>query len=374
MHRKCMAAAALACLLAMPAAADFSYEQSSKITGGMMAGMMKVAGVFSKTAREPIRTAVLVKGDRMANVSAKNIQVIDLARETITDIDLDRKSYSVITFADMRRAMEEMSRKMAEQQKNNPNASGDVTFSAKVDETGETKVINGLTARQVILTLAVEGRDQKTGDTGAMNIVTDMFIAPRVPGYEEVTRFYTRMAEKMAFSPMGGLGPMMRPEMMRGLGQVYKEMAKLDGVPVVQVIRMGGAATGTVPEGAEQSQQPAQPAPSAGQAAESAAASTAASAATSRMGRLGGAVGGLGGLGGLGRRKKQQQEEQAQQAPPPQQQAAPQPGERAQMAGVLMELTTELTGFSAGPVDASKFEVPAGFKQVQNPLEKELKK
>ena len=38
-----------------------------------------------------------------------------------------------------------------------------------------------------------------------------------------------------------------------------------------------------------------------------------------------------------------------------------------------MELTTDLTNFSSSPVDESKFEVPAGFKKVQNDLEKQLK-
>jgi hypothetical protein len=33
-----------------------------------------------------------------------------------------------------------------------------------------------------------------------------------------------------------------------------------------------------------------------------------------------------------------------------------------------MEMTTELSGFSSGAVDASKFEVPAGFKQVESPM------
>ena len=32
----------------LPAFGDFSYEQTSKITGGMMAGMMKFAGFMQK--------------------------------------------------------------------------------------------------------------------------------------------------------------------------------------------------------------------------------------------------------------------------------------------------------------------------------------
>jgi hypothetical protein len=128
---------------------------------------------------------------------------------------------------------------------------------------------------------------------------------------------------------------------------------------------MGSAAAGTDASSA-QPQQQAAPMPSAGEAAGSAATG----AAASRGGRLGGALGGLGGLGGFGRRKKTEE----QQAPPPQQTGnAPQQASGGN-PGMLMEVTSELTNFSSGPVDSSKFEVPAGFKQVQHQLEKELKK
>jgi hypothetical protein len=40
---------------------------------------------------------------------------------------------------------------------------------------------------------------------------------------------------------------------------------------------------------------------------------------------------------------------------------------------VLLETTTETVNFSGAPVDASRFEVPAGFKLVQNELVKSLK-
>ena len=108
MFRRLFLTCSLASLGAGCLMADFSYEQTSKITGGMMAGMMKIAGAFSKQAREPMVSSVLVKGDRMANVNQHSIKVIDLQRETITDIDTQKKQYSVMTFADMAKAMERL--------------------------------------------------------------------------------------------------------------------------------------------------------------------------------------------------------------------------------------------------------------------------
>ena len=38
-----------------------------------------------------------------------------------------------------------------------------------------------------------------------------------------------------------------------------------------------------------------------------------------------------------------------------------------------MEMTTELTAFSSAPVDMAKLSVPAGFKQVEHDMAKQLK-
>jgi len=52
MFRKLALLGAVACLPAC-LLADFSYDESTRITGGSLAGMMKFAGAFSKAARDP---------------------------------------------------------------------------------------------------------------------------------------------------------------------------------------------------------------------------------------------------------------------------------------------------------------------------------
>jgi carbon monoxide dehydrogenase subunit G len=384
MFRKCLSAAAVLGLAAVSAHADFSYEQTSKITGGMMAGMMKFAGAFSKQAREPIQMTVSVKGDRLSTASAHHISIIDLNAETMTDVDLDKKTYAVITFAEFSRAMQQMSEKMGEK-----SGDGSVNFKADVKQTGATRAINGFQTKETVLTLEIEGQDQKSGEKGAMTVVTDMWLAPNLPGYEEVRSFYSRMAQKLAWAPgMGGMGAMMGRQagMMKGMSQLYKEASKLEGVPVLQVVRMGGMAGGMseadmakmseaerAQAQAQQQQQQAPPPPSAGDVAGSAATG----AALGRMGKLGGLAGAAGGFGGFGRKKKQQQEEQPQQqaqTPPPAPPAQSAPGASgATPPGTLMEMTTELTAFSSAPVDTAKLSVPAGFKQVDHEMKKALK-
>jgi hypothetical protein len=128
------------------------------------------------------------------------------------------------------------------------------------------------------------------------------------------------------------------------------ESAKLNGVPIHQVMTMGaqgqpGAAGAGTPPPQQQPEQRQAEAP-----------------APTPSGAIGGALGRLGGFGGL--RRKKQQEPPTEPAPQQQAQAAPQ--QSAPAAGVLMEMTSDMSGFSNAPVDASKFEVPAGFKQVQS--------
>ncbi|MBI4874772.1 MAG: hypothetical protein HY822_09085 [Acidobacteria bacterium] len=356
MFRK-IAGLAAGCLLAAPAFADFSYQQSTKITGGAMVAMMRVAGAFSKQAREPIQQTVLVKGDRMATLTPDSAHVIDLSKETMTDINFKNKTYSVITFEQMKQALAALQEKMKSQK---GAGQPDVDFKASVKETGQTKLVSGLNAKEVILTLEMQMKDRQSGQQGAMEVVSDMWLAPQIPGYDEVRNFYRRMAEKMAWAPgsaLGGLGQS-QPGMMKGMAELAKEASKLDGVPVLQITRMGSSAQAMADFSAKP-QENAPQGPSAKEAAGNAAGDAAGGAIAGRLGRLGG----LGGLGGLRRGKKQE-------APPPE----PPPQDAPPGAGMLMESTTELSGFSSAPVDTSRMEVPAGFKQIENEMLKQVRK
>jgi carbon monoxide dehydrogenase subunit G len=365
MLRKAFLGVGLCCAATTSAFADFSYEQTTKITGGMMASMMKVAAAFSKAAREPIVSTVAVKGDRMAHINKNRISVIDLKSQTITDVDLQKKTYAVITFEDMTKAMQRMSEKMAE--KGNHENVDDLKVKASVKETGEKKMVSGFNAKEVILSIEMEGADKKSGNKGALTMTSDMWLVPNIAGYEEVRAFYKRMGEKLAWTP-GGFGmAAQRGDMMKGMGEMAKEMSKLDGVPVLQIMKMGAVGDGMTgsPNGANQraTHQPAKeatPPPTAGE--------TAGKVLASRLP-------GFGGLGGFGRKKKSAEEQPQQQAA---QQQAEQPApaannQSADASGALMESTTELTSFSSASLNASQFEVPAGFKEVEHEMKKALR-
>jgi hypothetical protein len=206
-------------------------------------------------------------------------------------------------------------------------------FKVSVDATGKTRQINGVDTREMVLKMEMQSTDQKSGQTGALTINTDMWIAPSVAGYQEVRDFYRRMAEKIDWTPSGNMF-MANPSVSKGMAGMSKEMAKLDGVPLLQLTTMGAAgqpAAGSTEAGA---QQPAQRQPPVERPS------------------LGGVLGGGLGLGGLGRKK------QEQPAPAAADQAPSSPGS-------LLEMTTELSGFASASLDAAQFAPPAGFKKVE---------
>ena len=341
--RKLLTAVGIMCVGAPLVLADFTYQDTSTITGGMIASVMKVAGVFSKSAREPIRNTVSVKGDRMVQRAADSGTIIDLGAQTITHIDFKKKAYSVMTFDEMKQALEQMSQKMKEQQKKD---GAEVKFKVSANATGNTKQIAGLDAKEMVMKMEMETTDEKSGQKGSMVITSDMWLAPGVKGYDEVRDFYRRMAEKIKWTPSGNMFMAANPEVSQGMAEVSKEAAKVDGVPVLSVVTMGGA----VPPGAEGSQPGAQEQPQQ-QPAER----------PSVGGALGGALGGKLGLGGFGRKKSPPKEEQ---------QTGSQPAKAGPPPGTLLEMKTELSDFSSAAVDPGQFEIPAGFKKVESDLKK----
>jgi hypothetical protein len=276
----------------------------------------------------------------MAHTSADNATIIDVGKETITEVNFKQKTYSVITFAQMAQFLDQMSKKAAQQS----GGKGEMNFKASVKETGQTRQISGLDTREVVLTMVMEGTDKESGQKGSMTVTSNMWLAKRVPGYEEVQAFNQKMAQKLAWMPGSNAFTQGRGDMAKAFGDLQKEGAKLDGVPVLQLVSMGAAGEG----------QPGQPATQAGEKSEQ-----------RESPSIGGALGRLGGLGGLGRRKKQEQ-------PPQEQQQQQQPAATG-APGALLEMTTETTNFSGGPIDPARLQVPAGFRQVESEMAKALK-
>ncbi len=341
----------------LAARADFTYQESTQITGGSVIGLMKLAGIFSKQARqagEPILTSVMVKGNRMVRNSRDHSEIIDLDAGTVTEIDHLKKQYTTMTFEQMRQQMEaEAAKARAEQAKQpreqqQPTSSDaqqvDVKFKIKVRNTDVSKDVAGLTATESILTMNADATDQTSGQTGSLAMTNDMYLAPEIPGYEEVREFEKRYAVKLGTVISPALSPQMiammhQPAAGKGMSDMVAEMSKLKGTPVLQVMRMGTTLDGTPLPAASEAALPAGPAPpSAGEIARQ-------SASAAIMSNIP--------FGGFGRKKK------PQDLPPSAADSAP------LTSAVLIEMTTQMTNFSRAPINSAQFNAPAGYRPIE---------
>lgn len=345
-------------VVAHPLYADFTYTETTQITGGSTLGMMKMAGAFSKQARQataPTASTVSIKGNRMARINPLATEIIDLDAETITNIDTTHHKYTVVTFEQMRQQVEAAMQKAnaqpaqtapAESQQQPSNV--DMKFHVEVRNTGASKEVAGLNSNESILTMAMDGTDKTSGQTASLAITNDMWMAPEIPGYGEVREFYKRYAAKMGKVYSGALSPEVLAQYRgagEGMSQMVKEMSKLKGTPVLQVMRMGMTTDGKPLPAASEAPLPASPPPpSASDMAKQGAASALASS-----------FGGLGGLGGFGHKKKAD--------PPPADTPAPDSSAPPATAAVLTESTTQLNSFSS-TANESNFQIPAGFQKV----------
>ncbi len=380
--------------------ADASYQETTQITGGSMVDGLKSVSFLSKSmsnAFAPMTTTTMVHGNQKAVVGKDYMEITDLDRETITHVDTVHKTYSVVTFAQMRQAFENMPKQMeqaqaqakeaqAQQTAQQPKTDLKTSFDVSAKNTGVTKEVNGLMAQEQVVTMQMHITDPKAPPTDAVNsvtyvITTDAWIAPDPPEVKEIQDFDLRMGQKLMAgvdmsawkAQMGqnaGMAQLFggQPGSAEAMAQMGKELAKLKGTRVMEVTRMGGSGTGP---GAAQNTAPAAPAsppPSgsgsvAGQVATETAAQTAAGEA-GRMGVFGSALGSSA-LGAFHKKKAATPPPAA--APAPTTTAATADGAQTTNSAVLMETTTQKSNFSQATVPSTAFVVPAGFKQVESP-------
>jgi hypothetical protein len=229
--------------------ADVREEQKAHVQfAGMLGRMFNMFG--GKGAREGVTSTIAVKGDRKATTSDTTGQIIDLAEEKVYDLDLKKKSYTVTTFAELRRRMEEAKRKADENARKeaarekekpaaaDPNAKQvEIDFSIK--NTGEKKAINGFDTHQAVMTITVREKGKTLEQGGGMVMTSDMWLAPKIAAMKEVTDFDMRYAQKLYGTMIAGVSAeqmaaamAMYPMMKEALGKMNAEGGKIEGTPI----------------------------------------------------------------------------------------------------------------------------------------------
>ena len=335
-------AACLAVASTQALRADVRSDQKTKF---QLAGPLgKVVNFFGgKAARDGVTSTVALKGDRMMTTTGDSGgQIIDLAEEKVYNLDLKKKSYTVVTFAQLRQQMEEARKRAQEEAAKNPEAdkpaqrdpnAKEVEVDFDVKNTGEKKDINGFATTQSIMTITVREKGKTLQQAGGMVLTSDIWLTPSIPAMKEVADFHMKYAQKLYGPMIEGASPQdmasamaMYPQMKPALERMAAEGRKLQGTAIL---------TTTTIDAVQSAEQMAASQSSAGDAK-----SSGGSAPTS--------VGGL--IGGFGRRMAKKKEDEPAVAAGPKDRAT------------VLTTTNETLKLSTTVADA-EVAVPAGFKE-----------
>jgi hypothetical protein len=298
--------------------ADVVYKQKGSTSGFMGMGNME------------IETTIMLKGDKQNQKSStkfvgamaqympgvgeqSQMTITRLDKEMIWNIDMLKKTYTEMTFDDMKKMM---GKAMAESEKA---AEEDVETKVKVDvkKTGQKKKIAGYECEEFIIKVVAEGKDVMSGETQEFEVNTHLWVSPKVKGYDQIESFQKKMAEKMGFE--GKYEPGLAQVLTRysiEAEELTKKMKEIKGLPMLTVVKM--KATGETAELDEE---------------EKAEQKEAMEMAMKMMG------------------KKMEKAEEPEEE------------------GVLMTMTTEITEIEVKDVTDSEFELPEGLKKQDVPMQ-----
>jgi hypothetical protein len=297
----------------------------------------------------------MVRGNRLRTDHATgDSEIIDLDGRRFIHIDNAKKTYTIQTFDQLKQQIAEAQEKAKAEQtkalakKDDPQK---VTMVPKFDmqATGETRPVMNIPAKEMKMRVDMlfQSTDPKTeADLEKSNasywMTSDSWYGT-IPGYEEVRQFYMKMAKELDWLP-GSVG-MGNPQMTQATEEFRKNAVKMDGMPLVQFTSFGMASNGQSGQnaGAPDAQQP--PAASDN------------STPTNPRDAIAKSLGGL-----FGKKKQQQQQNDSNANATPS--SVPQP---PPVPGSLMDMTIEVTSYSKDSLDASLFNVPEGYTQVQPP-------
>lgn len=343
---------------ALSVAPDIKYKTASKVqfagaVGRAMNFVSKLGGGSSD-----VSGTVYLKGNKMLQDDGEQGTLIDLDAERMVTLNHKKKSYAVMTFADFRNKMEEMAGQMSDAQEggaqeNSQTAAQEPTtelkFDFKIDPTGEKSTVNGHRAERYLMTILMEAestekpKDGQTEQQGTLVIASDLWMSEDLEGHAEIAEFHKRFAEKLGDAALGGaemksMADALQqafagdPRIKSGMEKMQAEAAKMKGVDVKNVTHVvlvvpGEKFNSDLVFKAEAKEEKKSK---------------------------------KGGLGGFAKRLAQQAagadgggEESSKEAATQQ---------------TLLTTTTEMQEYSTATLDASMFEIPAGYREVEHDM------
>ncbi len=331
--------------------ADVKYTTTTKMEfGGTVGTMMNLFG-----GNKPVKSVDYYKGDVKRTDSfegddLKDSQIIDLEKELFINVDHKNEQFTQMTFDEWRQMIEQTFEQMGQEGSESPEpeaeeSESDVEWDLKVDiqETGETEKIAGKSTEKVILTLDLdaevtsqeEGQEPETAKGGMVVTSNNWLYKGEDAAQKEMQAFNQALVQKLGMEPGKANFKEMMTKVVESnsqLGEAIEKMqeegAKLEGIAMrTHTVYETKVDPETVKkmneEKAKQQKEEESEIPT--------------------------SVGGL--LGGFGKKMLKKQLEKKD--------------EGVKERSTLMSTTTEVEDLSTSSLDASLFDIPANYKQIE---------
>lgn len=318
---------------------------------GALGTIVNMAARMGGTSLNDVPTTTYLSGHRMRTDDGKSGTIFDLDGERIITLDHKDKKYSVVTFAEMRemfdKAMREAEKDRAKNSKNaakeSSNDSVSVSYSVKVDRTGERQKVAGYDAERVFITIKLLAEGSQDGgkkeEVGSMVFLMDQWIsknAPQIAAYQEFYKAYSQKLGQEFRSQAKSMQAAFNsdPRLKDGFEAAAKELQKVEGISLRSTTHVL-----LVPAGMELDRQLA--------LNESAASSAKAEAEKKDEKPKGGFRGMMGAMKAAVEQSASKDEDKAS-GPPKQTE--------------MMVMVDEVKSISTGAISADMFGPPAGYK------------
>jgi len=318
-------------------AQDVQYETVTKLDmAGAMGTMMRAAAKLGGGSTEVVQKTY-IKGNRMRTDLDKTSTIMDLDAKRLISLDHEAKTYTSMTFEQMLAQAQQAAAGMKNERSQAGEASGEtkMKFRFSVDAGDRSEKIAGYNADRFFLTMEMEGEYTPEGETereegGTLVLLTDLWASEDVPTLKALSAFQDASAEQWASAGSAITKAIAaafadEPDVEVAFEQSVQESKKIKGTPLRTVVHFIAVA----PEKKFDRALAIEEKPKGGGLAKAA---------------------GKGLLGGLAGRLGQKQEAQPAVEEEPTQ-------------ATILTVTTETRNISTKSVDASLFEIPAGYTE-----------
>jgi hypothetical protein len=249
--KSCAVALSLVLLCAAGAQAEVKTRDRNQVKfEGMLGRMMGMFG--GKAVKEGVVSTSAVKGDRKVTMNDSTGRIVDLAEEKVYELDLKKKSYTVVTFAELRQQLKEAQEKAqrdaekaakeeAGKEKEPEKKAPEMEVDFDLKETGQKKSIAGYEAREVVATITVREKGRTVEDRGGLIVTSDMWLGPEIPAMKELADFELRYWKAIAPEAPGLSAEQMAavmamyPLVKQGMDRLNREKVNMKGTPLTTV-------------------------------------------------------------------------------------------------------------------------------------------